>query len=458
MCLFVKCVVNSNIIRVFPFYPWSFNNWFQKIIHRSFAISEKNRNFATKKNSNIGSITSDITVKSGVQLHKLNNMIKRYLQILNELESSIFLFGARQTGKSTILSEQLKGAAFFDLLDGETRRRLQSRPELLFNTLKDKEEGSIVVIDEISEVPELLNEVHRLISQKKMRFVLCGSSARKLKRKGYNTLGGRAFPCFFYPFVSAELPEFDLDKALTHGLLPPHYLSKNPRRLLASYIDVYLREEIMQEAIIRKSDVFSHFLDVAALTSGEIVNYNNIASDCGVSAKTIKEYFSILEDTLVGYMIPPFSRVQKRKVLQAPKFYFFDVGIYNYLMHRQTITHGTPEYGHALEHFVVQEIIAKLGYSHSRETLSYWHTYGGSEVDLVIGDARLAIEIKSTYEIQNRHLTGLKSFGKEFANCRLIAISLDKFTRKMGNVECFYIEDFLKTLWNGGFDMPLTTI
>lgn len=174
-------------------------------------------------------------------------MIKRYCQLKDELEGSIFLFGARQTGKSTLLEEQFGDAIFFDLLDSETKRRLKSHPELLYNMLIDKEEGSIVVIDEIPEIPELLNEVHRLIQKRHHRFVLCGSSARKLKRKGYNTLGGRALPCYFYPFVSAELPNLDLDKALLYGMLPAHYLSARPQKLLSAYIDVYLKEEIKEE-------------------------------------------------------------------------------------------------------------------------------------------------------------------------------------------------------------------
>ena len=180
----------------------------------------------------------------------------------------------------------------------------------------------------------MLNEVHRLIQKRNLRFVLCGSSARKLKRKGYNTLGGRARPWFFYPFVSAELPDMDLDKALLYGLLPSHYLSHNPHELLAGYIDVYLKEEIKEEGLVRNLDGFQRFLEAAALTNGEMVNFTNIASDCEVSANTVKGYFSILEDTLIGYMIPAYTKVMKRKVVQAPKFYYFDVGVYNYLLHK----------------------------------------------------------------------------------------------------------------------------
>ena len=382
-------------------------------------------------------------------------MIHRYCQLNSELDSSVFLFGARQTGKSTFLEEQFHDATYFDLLDSEVRRRFSMRPELLFEMLKDKEEGSIVVIDEIPEVPQLLNEVHRLIQRKGLRFVLCGSSARKLKRKGYNTLGGRALPCYFYPFVSAELPDLDLDRALLYGMLQPHYLSKRPHALLAGYIDVYLREEVKEEALVRNIDAFQRFLEVAALSDSEVVNYSNIANDCGVTAKSVREYFSLLEDTLIGYMIPAYTKTLKRKVVQAPKFYFFDVGVYNYLMRRTSLAPGSSEYGHCFEHFVIQELQAYIGYTHSDKHLSYWRTYNGKEIDAVIGEAEIGIEIKSTEEVQTKHLSNFKEFCAEYPACRCIIVSRDKFNRRIDNavgtnstVECLYIFDFLKMLWS----------
>ena len=291
-------------------------------------------------------------------------MIPRFYQLSSELESSVFLFGARQTGKSIFLGMQFPNAVYIDLLDAKMRRRFRAKPELLYEMLQDKQESSIVVIDEIPLVPELLNEVHRLIQQKNLRFVLCGSSARKLKRKGHDTLGGRALPCYFYPFVSAEIAHLDLDKALLYGMLPPHYLAKNPERLLDGYIDVYLREEIKEESLVRNLDAFERFMEVAATCDGEIVNYENIASDCQVSAKTVKEYFGILSDTLIGYTIPAYTKVVKRKVVQAPKFYYFDVGVYNHLLNRTSLAPGTSEYGHCFEHFVIQELVAYIGYTH----------------------------------------------------------------------------------------------
>ncbi len=376
-------------------------------------------------------------------------MYQRIFNINNELDMSVFLFGARQTGKSTLLRKAVSKAVYIDLLDSDIRKLYRKRPAYLYDQLAGKDSSCVVIIDEIPEVPDLLNEVHRLISEFGIRFVLCGSSARKLKRKGYNTLGGRAFPCYLYPLVSAEIPDLDIDRAVNNGMMPLHYPAKNVTRLLASYVDVYLKEEIQAEALVRDLDNFERFLEVAALTDGEMVNYANIASDCGVSAKTVKEYFSILQDTLVGYTIPAYTKVMKRRLVQAPRFYFFDVGVANYLLHRQNLVRGTVEYGHAFEHWVIQEIIAYIGYTHNENRLSYWRTYTGIEVDAVIGDARLAIEIKSVAEVLPKHLTGLKTFMEEHPDTRPIIVSLDRISRRCGEVEALYVMDFLRMLWAG---------
>ncbi|MDY6032676.1 MAG: AAA family ATPase [Alloprevotella sp.] len=378
-------------------------------------------------------------------------MIERRLKINSELEDSIFLFGARQTGKSTFLRNNFPDAIYIDLLDTSLAARYKRKPSLLYDTLIDKPQGTLIIIDEIPEVPEMLNEVHRLMSEKGLVFILCGSSARKLKRKGYNTLGGRAYPVYLYPFVSAEIPDFDLDHAIHYGMLPPHYLTKAPSKRLSAYIDVYLKEEIKQESLVRNLSAFQRFLEVAALTDGEMVNYNNIAQDCGVSANTVACYFDILEDTLVGFRLPAFSKVMKRRLVQAPRFYYFDVGIVNHLLHRNNLVRGTAEYGHALEHLVIQELKAWLSYTDSVEQLAFWRTYSGLEVDAIVGDARLAIEIKSVEEVLPRHLKGLKSFAEDYPSARLIIVSLDPFNRRMGNVECIHVLDFFKQLWDGAF-------
>ena len=377
-------------------------------------------------------------------------MIKRICHFDSNLEDSIFLFGARQTGKSTFLRQTFPDNIYIDLLDTAIKGRFRRHPALLYEMLSDTEKGTLAIIDEIPEVPELLNEVHRLMSEKDIVFILGGSSTRKLKRKGYNTLGGRAYPMYLFPFVSAEIPDFNLQQAVNYGMLPPHYLAKNPHRRLTAYIEVYLKEEIKEEALVRNLNSFQRFLEVAALTDGEIVNYNNIAQDCGVSANTVGNYFDILEDTLLGFRIPAYTKTKKRKLMQAPRFYYFDVGIANHLLHRQELIRGTAEYGHAFEHLVIQELKAWLSYKESTEQLSYWRAYTGQEVDAVIGDARVAIEIKSVEEVLPRHLKGLKTFASDYPESKQIIVSLDPINRKIGNVECIYILDFFKKLWKEG--------
>lgn len=374
-------------------------------------------------------------------------------QLLEATKSnSIFLFGARQTGKSTLLKSLFPDAISFDLLNSDVKNRFEQRPALLYEVLKHEPDNALVIIDEIQQVPELLNEVHRLIFDKQMRFVLCGSSARKLRRKGYNTLGGRAVPYYLYPLVSAEIPDFNLDRALNHGLLPAHYDASSPSMLMSAYLDVYLREEIKAEALVRNMKSFNQFLTIAAMTNGEMVNYNNIASDCGVSANTVKEYFSILEDTLLGYFVPAYTRTKKRRLVQAPRFYLFDVGLTNHMLKRKHIEEGTPEYGHAFEHFVIQELVAYISYTQNENQLSYWRTYTGVEVDAIIGDAKIAIEIKSAREIQNKHLKNLRSFANEYSPVRKLVVSLDIFTRRTDDdIELVYIHDFLKALWQGRY-------
>lgn len=296
-------------------------------------------------------------------------------------------------------------------------------------------------------LPKLLDAVHWLIVNRDIRFLLCGSSARKLKRLGANMLGGRAVKRQLFPLVSQEIPDFDLIKAVNHGMLPRHYLTVNPWNRLEGYIGNYLQQEIEAEALSRNLNTFIRFLEVAAMTNGEMVNYNNVATDCGVSANTVKAYFEILQETLIGYMLPAFTKVQKRRLIKAPKFYFFDVGIVNYLCNRQKMEPGSADFGHAFEHLIIQEIIAYISYTHRRKKLSYWRTTSGFEVDLIYGDAEVAIEIKSSQEIQPKHIKGLKAFKEEYPNARTIIISLDVAYRKMNDVEIWPVDQFLKALW-----------
>lgn len=378
-------------------------------------------------------------------------MINRVLKITDANDESVFLFGARQTGKTTLLLNLFPNSKFYDLLESDTYERLRRNPALLRQELAAEKKGEIVIIDEIQLIPELLNEVHWLITRQGIHFILSGSSARKLKRKGINTLGGRAVRNVLYPLVCAEVPDFDVIKAANSGMLPTHYLASNERQLqkrMQAYISVYLKEEIAAEALVRKLASFNRFMEIAAITDGEMVNYNNIAQDCGVDAKTVKEYFSILEETLIGYMVPAFSRVVKRKLNQSPKFYYFDVSLPNYLLHRRNMQPGSDDFGHAFEHLIMQELIAYLGYNDYENALSYWHTHTGYEVDAILGDAEVAIEFKSCQEVQSRHLRGLKAFHEEHPKTRPIIVSMDVAPRILNDVEVMPAKYFLQKLWN----------
>ena len=376
-------------------------------------------------------------------------MFERFLKLKDAEEDSVFLWGARQTGKSTLLGTLFPGQRYYDLLKGDIFERFNRRPELLREELLTAGEHELVIIDEVQKIPQLLDEVHWLITNRKIRFILCGSSARKLKRSGANLLGGRAVRNILFPLVSAEIPDFDLDRALVNGMLPRHYLAADASKRLQAYIGDYLQEEIRAEALTRKLSTFGRFLEVAALSCGEMLNYNNIARECGVSAPTIKEYFSILEDTLIAYFIPAYRKVVKRRLIHAPRFYYFDLGLTNYLLRRRDLLPGSPEYGKAFEHFIVQELLAWKQYTNSRHELTYWRTASGFEVDIILGDGLAAIEIKSAREIHSHHLKGLKAFAEEHPETRLIVVAREETRRISGHVEIIPYQEFLQKLWDG---------
>jgi len=362
---------------------------------------------------------------------------------------SLFLWGARQTGKSTLLKLLFPDSLWFDLLLSDVFERLQRNPSLLREITSAADPSKPVVIDEIQRIPTLLNEVHWLIENRNIRFILSGSSPRKILRSGANLLGGRALRYELYPLISMEIPNFNLMRALNNGLLPRHYLSANPKKLISAYIGSYLRDEIMAEAKIRNIVSFSRFLEMAAFSNGEIVNYTNIATECGVSAPTVKEYFQILEDTLTGRFLPSFQKKPKRRVILAPKFYYFDVGIANYLLKRNKIERGSEIFGKAFEHFIYQEIFAHNSYSGLNYPISYWRTASQIEIDFVLGDHEAAIEVKSTEMANLRHLKGLKSFSDEYKVKKSILISNDPYPRKIGTIWILPWRVFLQKLWAG---------
>ena len=376
-------------------------------------------------------------------------MYKRLFDVESKLDEAMFLFGARQTGKSTLLKERFKGEIYYDLLNPELRKFFRRNPNALKEALQSKPAGTLVIIDEIQKVPELLDIVHSLMVESGLWFILSGSSARKLKKSGANTLGGRAIPETLYPLVWPEVTDFQLDHAVQNGMIPRHYLAADATKRLKGYVEVYLNEEIREDGEVRRLDAFERFMEVAAISDGEMLNYSNIASDCGVSVKTVQSYFQILYDTLIGYEIPAYMKAIKRKVVQAPKFYYFDVGLANYLMGRHSLKRGTDDYGHAFEHLVMQEIIAYKGYNDKKDGICYWRTYDKKEVDVIIGNAKVAIEIKSVEQVKTRHKAGLRAFKEEHPECRLILVSLEPVTRKAEDIEMIYVLDFFKMLWNG---------
>ncbi|NHB67703.1 ATP-binding protein [Perlabentimonas gracilis] len=362
---------------------------------------------------------------------------------------SAFLWGARQTGKTTLLKHLFPDSIYIDLLLNSEFLRFTQNQDLLSQIVEVNQTNKPVIIDEIQRIPQLLNEIHWLITNKSVQFILSGSSPRNILRSGVNLLGGRALRYELYPFVFNEIENFDLVKALNFGLIPRHYLSANPKKLISAYIGSYLKDEISAEAKLRNINAFAKFLESAAFSNGEIVNYSNIATDCGVSSVTVKEYFQILEDTLIGRFLPAYTKKAKRRVISSPKFYFFDIGIANFLLKRHNIDFRSESFGSAFEHFIYLELFAHSRYSDLNYDISYWRTASQIEVDFILGDAEIALEVKATEMISSRHIKSLKQFADEFKPKRLIVVSNDKYYRKMEDVEIMPYAFFLKELWSG---------
>ncbi len=363
---------------------------------------------------------------------------------------SAFLWGARQTGKSTLLKVLYPNVPYyFDLLLNNKFERFQRNPSDLREILEFADPTQPVIIDEIQRVPNLLYEIQWLMANKNIRFILSGSSPRNIIRTGGNLLGGRAIRYELYPLVFAEIPDFDLMKALNNGLLPRHYLAHNSEKLLSAYIGSYLKDEIMAEARIRNIVSFSRFLETAAFSNGEIVNYSNIASDCGVSATTVKEYYQILEDTLTGRFLPSFQKKPKRRVISASKFFYFDIGLTNYLLKRGRVEMGSESFGKAFEHFIYNEINAHCRYSGLNYQISYWRTTSQLEIDFVLGDHEIAVEVKATSNANPRHFKGLNSFAEEYTVKKLLLVSNDPYPKKVNNITVLPWKIFLEQLWSG---------
>ncbi len=307
-----------------------------------------------------------------------------------------------------------------------------------------------VIIDEIQKLPVLLDEIQFLIDTAGLHFILTGSSARKLRRGGVNLLGGRARTRLLFPLVSKEITDFSLLRALNYGTIPSVYLSEEPEEDLLAYCGTYLKEEIRSEGLVRRIENFSRFLEIAALSNSEILNFENIANDCAVPARTVREYFYLLQDTLVGYLLKPFQKTKKRKSISAAKFYFFDVGVTNILARRGNIQPKTELFGKALEHFVFTELRAFLSYSKDHRDLSFFRSRNGIEVDFLIGD-ETAIEVKATENITERNCKALGKIDEEMPLKNKVVVSLDPVPRRIGDVEILPVSEFLKNLWLGAY-------
>ena len=388
-----------------------------------------------------------MNMSNNTKSRKLPN-IKRLVD-LNDLlaKKSYFLFGPRQTGKSFLINHSLKGAKVYDLLDTSIYMAFSRNPGRIAEELTP--EDRIVVIDEIQRLPELLNEVHRLIEKHRIRFLLTGSSARKLRRKGVNLLGGRARTIYLHPLTYKELGKrFDLFRAIKRGLLAPIYFSDDPRADLEAYAGSYLQQEIVAEGLTRNIPAFSRFLRVAALCNGTIVNFTNVSNDAQVARTTVYEYFEVLKDTLVLHELPAWRKSKKRKPLASSKYYFFDVGVVAALQERN-FQRGTPEFGVAFETYLMHELISFRDYV-SGDKLSYWRSTSGFEVDFILGD-HTAIEVKAKENISSRELKSLRAIAEEKKLKRYLCVSLEPRTRKIGNVTVLPYNKFLDALWNGEY-------
>ncbi len=395
-------------------------------------------------------------------MSELKTIYDRKLKLELPPGQSAFLWGVRQSGKSTYLKTHFPDSYYINLLKTDLFVLYSKSPNLFrehIQALSTELKSRPIIIDEIQKVPLLLDEVHYLIESESLSFILCGSSARKLKRSGVNLLGGRAWKFEFYPLTFAEIPDFDLAKALSHGLLPPHYDNTHFKRAIRAYISEYIKEEIQAASLVRNLPAFSRFLDAVGFNQGGIVTYANIASDVGVDAKTVKEYFQILVDTLLGIEIPPYQKKIRREILsKSPKFYLCDVGVANalanqtlHLSHNETLQGEAA--GHAFEHFILMELVAYRGLHEKDFPITYWRTKAGLEVDFILGRGEVAIEVKLSMEVRARDLNGLFAFVEEHQPRRALVISQDLLPRILTGPEGQEIliipwRDFLTRLWD----------
>ncbi|MCJ7586831.1 MAG: DUF4143 domain-containing protein [Candidatus Aminicenantes bacterium] len=377
-------------------------------------------------------------------------LVSRFFE---EPDQSFFLFGPRGTGKSTWVSAAHKDALTVNLLEPEIYRAYSARPERLGEAVRANPGKTVIAIDEIQKVPSLLDMVHQLIEETPGRkFILTGSSARKLKRAGVDLLAGRALLKTMHPFLAAELgAKFDLDKALLHGLLPLAVGSPNPRDVLAGYAALYLKEEVQAEGLIRNVGQFARFLEAISFSHGSILNVSNIARDCEIERKTVESYIQILEDLLLAFRLPVFTKRAKRKTTEHPKFFLFDTGVFRALRPRGPLDKPQEIEGPALEGLVAQHLRAWNAYDGERHELCFWRTRGGAEVDFVVHGERglWAIEVKNDRKARDEDLRYLRSFLQDYPEARAILLYRGKERLLRNGVLCLPCGDFLKNLAPG---------
>jgi predicted AAA+ superfamily ATPase len=383
-------------------------------------------------------------------------IIRRMLQIPEIKEDSVFIWGPRRVGKSYWLRHNFPKSPYIDLLKSDDFARYSSRPALLRERFQSSSQGVDanlpIIIDEIQKCPALLDEVHWLIENCNSKFILTGSSARKLRRSHANLLGGRALRREMRPLCFPEIENYNPEVIINSGLLPPHVLAQDPTDRLRAYISDYLQEEIAQEALVRNLPAFSEFLRVAAITNGEILNYSNVAREVGVAAKVVREYFQILEDTLLGFRIQPWSRSKTRRLVETEKFYFFDVGVSNFLARRNPKS-KTPEFGKSFEHLILMELLAYKAYLSKDLEIRFWRTAHKNEVDFIVGDKELALEVKSSERIHPVDAKWLKVLTEDGPIKKRMIVCFESepktFRDNAGQVEVVPWRVFLERLWSG---------
>lgn len=376
---------------------------------------------------------------------------QRQLNLMSIIENkSFFLLGPRATGKSYLIRQQLGDMAIlFNLLRSDVFLKLAQAPwelEPMIDAALAHKQTDIIVIDEIQKIPALLDEVHRLIEERQFRFLLTGSSARKLKHGHANLLAGRAWTANLYSLSFSEIPNFDLERYLQIGGLPIVYASKYPDEELRAYVQTYLYEEIQAESLVRKLPQFSRFLTVAALANGQLLNFAKIASDAAIPASTAREYYSILEDTLIGFMLTPWTKSKTRKAIATAKFYLFDIGVCHTLAQTKMLDRNSDLYGRSFEHWVGLELRSYLSYKRRHEEMHYWRSTSQYEVDFIIDD-QVAIEVKATKRITPKDLKGLQALAEENVFKQFYLVSQDLQEAKYGDIHCLHWQTFMQKLW-----------